>query len=147
MDLIFRQVEERDIVEIAKLDTLCFSLPWSQSSFEKDIKENLLAKYIVVESDGRLIGYTGLWHIVDEGHITNVAVHPLYRQRGIGESLVTLLIGCSREVGILNHTLEVRSSNDAAIALYTKLGFVPTGIRKKYYEDNNEDAIIMWRTE
>lgn len=147
MDLIFRQAEEKDISKIAALDKLCFTLPWSESSFEKEIKENQSALYIVVEADNRLIGYAGQWCIVDEGHITNVAVHPYYRKRGIGEELVKLLIECSKELKIITHTLEVRASNAAAIALYKKLGFVPSGTRKEYYQDNNEDAIIMWRTE
>lgn len=147
MDLIIRQAEERDIIKITKLDELCFTLPWSQSSFEKEIKENDLALYIVAEIDDDIIGYAGLWRIVDEAHITNVAVHPYYRKKGIGEALVSILITCSKEVGIVNHTLEVRASNAAAISLYTKLGFKPAGTRKKYYQDNDEDAIIMWRTE
>lgn len=147
MDLIVRQAEERDIKPMAEMDILCFSAPWSEASFEKEIKENHLAFYIVAEIGGVMVGYAGLWCIVDEGHITNVAVHPDYRRRGIGEALVSVLLKHTTGNGILSHTLEVRASNEPAIALYRKFGFEPAGLRKNYYEDNGEDAIIMWRTE
>lgn len=147
MDLIVRLAEERDIIPMAEMDILCFSAPWSEESFRKEITDNHLAFYIVAEISGRMVGYAGLWGIVDEGHITNVAVHPDFRRKGIGEALITVLLSHTRENGILSHTLEVRASNDAAISLYLKFGFVPAGLRKNYYEDNGEDAIIMWRTE
>lgn len=147
MDLIVRLAEERDIIPMAEMDILCFSAPWSEESFRKEITENHLAFYIVAEISGRMVGYAGLWGIVDEGHITNVAVHPDFRRKGIGEALITVLLSHTREKGIVSHTLEVRASNDAAISLYLKFGFEPAGLRKNYYEDNGEDAIIMWRTE
>lgn len=81
---------------------------------------------------------------MDEGHITNVAVHPDYRQKNIGEGLLTVLIAATRDLGATCYTLEVRPSNHAAISLYKKLGFKECGFRKNYYEDNNEDALIMW---
>jgi len=93
---------------------------------------------------GLLIGYAGLWAIEDEGHITNVAVHPDYRRMHLGSILVDMLIAQTRLEGLKRFTLEVRVSNQAAIALYEKFGFVSAGIRKGYYEDNNEDAMIMW---
>ncbi|MEL7657765.1 MAG: ribosomal protein S18-alanine N-acetyltransferase [Bacillota bacterium] len=145
MDLIVRHAEEKDIKPMAEMDILCFSAPWSEVSFEKEIKENKLALYIIAEINGRMVGYAGLWCIVDEGHITNVAVHPDFRRRGIGEALVSVLLEHTIKNGIASHTLEVRASNDAAISLYTKFGFQPAGLRKNYYEDNGEDAIIMWR--
>jgi len=147
MDLIVRLAEERDVRPMAEMDILCFSAPWSEESFRKEITENRLAYYIVAEISGRMVGYAGLWSIVDEGHITNVAVHPDFRRKRIGEALITVLLNHTLENGILSHTLEVRASNDPAISLYTKFGFEPAGLRKNYYEDNGEDAIIMWRTE
>lgn len=147
MDLIVRMAEESDIRPMAEMDILCFSAPWSEESFRKEITENRLALYIVAEISGRMVGYAGLWSIVDEGHITNVAVHPDFRRKGIGEALITVLLNHTLENGILSHTLEVRASNDPAISLYSKFGFKPAGLRKNYYEDNGEDAIIMWRTE
>lgn len=145
MSLIIRQAEERDIKPMAQLDILCFTSPWSEDSFEREIKENNIAFYIVAESDGVLVGYAGLWCIVDEGHITNVAVHPDYRRRHIGEALISILLEHTIKNGIKSHTLEVRVTNEAAQSLYRKFGFEPVGIRKNYYEDNGEDAIIMWR--
>ena len=145
MSLIIRQAEERDIMPMAQLDILCFTSPWSEDSFEREIKENNIAFYIVAESDGVLVGYAGLWCIVDEGHITNVAVHPDYRRRHIGEALISILLEHTIKNGIKSHTLEVRVTNEAAQSLYRKFGFEPVGIRKNYYEDNGEDAIIMWR--
>ncbi len=145
MNLVVRQAEEKDIKIMAEMDVLCFSAPWSELSFEKEIKENHLAFYIVAEINERVVGYAGLWCIVDEGHITNVAVHPDFRRKGIGEALVSVLLEHTTEIGLLSHTLEVRASNDPAIALYSKFGFEAAGVRKNYYEDNGEDAIIMWR--
>jgi len=145
MCVIIRNAEERDIVCMAELDNLCFTVPWSLQSFEQEIKDNDKAFYLIAESEGAVIGYAGLWRILNEGHITNVAVHPDFRQSGIGEKLVSELIEESKMHGTERFTLEVRISNDAAISLYTKLHFEPAGIRKKYYEDNGEDALIMWR--
>lgn len=147
MDLIVRQAEERDIKPMAEMDILCFSAPWSEESFEKEIMENRMAFYIVAEIDGGMVGYAGLWCIVDEGHITNVAVHPDFRRKGIGEAMLSVMLDHTVKNGILSHTLEVRASNAPAISLYSKFGFEPAGIRKNYYEDNGEDAIIMWRKE
>ncbi len=147
MDLIIRQAEEKDIKPMAEMDVLCFSAPWSEESFQQEIEENRLAFYIVAEIDGIMVGYAGLWCIVDEGHITNVAVHPAHRRKGIGEALISVLLSHTVKNGILSHTLEVRASNVPAISLYTKFGFEPAGRRKNYYEDNGEDAIIMWRKE
>lgn len=147
MDLVIRQAEERDIIPMAALDRLCFSMPWSEASFAHEIKENHLAFYLVAEIGEELVGYAGMWLVVDEGHITNVATHPDYRKKGIASAMVTLLIETTKKEGILSHTLEVRASNQNAIDLYAKLGFEAIGIRKNYYEDNHEDAIIMWRTE
>lgn len=147
MDLIVRQAEEKDIKPMAEMDLLCFTAPWSEASFDMEIRENRLAFYIVAEIGSRLVGYAGLWRIGDEGHITNVAVHPDFRRRGIGEALVTVLLTHTIKNGILSHTLEVRVSNAPAISLYSKFGFEVAGLRKNYYEDNGEDAIIMWRTQ
>lgn len=147
MDMVIRQAEERDIVSMAQLDQLCFAAPWSEKSFREEIVQNQMAFYIVAEIHGQVVGYAGLWRIIDEGHITNVAVHPDFRKKGIGESLVMLLMAHTVQEGILSHTLEVRQSNSAAIFLYRKLGFKPGGVRKNYYEDNGEDALIMWRFE
>ena len=95
--------------------------------------------------DNKVIGFAGLWTIVDEGHITNIAVHPDYRGKGIGSKLVKSLIDNSKDWYINDLTLEVRYSNKIAQNLYKKYGFIEEGIRKNYYADNKEDAVIMWR--
>ena len=99
----------------------------------------------MAELDGSVVGYAGLWSIFDEGHITNVAVHPDYRQRHIGEAIMKRMLDCTLREDVVHHTLEVRPSNEAAISMYSKLGFKVEGRRKNYYADNDEDALIMWR--
>ena len=145
-EMIIRQARESDIDEITRLDQLCFSAPWSWESFRQEIMENGLALYLVAElpQSLELVGYAGIWAILDEGHITNVAVHPGYRRRHIGEALVKVLLEEASTSGIRQFTLEARVSNEPAIRLYRKFGFREAGVRKGYYEDNNEDALIMW---
>lgn len=145
MDLIIRQAEEKDIKPMAEIDKVCFSVPWSEKSFEEEIKNNHLAFYVVAEIGDKIVGYAGLWQVDVEGHITNVAVHPEFRRKRIAEALISVLIDHTKKNGVLSYTLEVRASNEAAISLYLKHGFKPAGIRKGYYMDNGEDAIIMWR--
>ena len=100
---------------------------------------------MVAQIEEDVVGYAGLWKIGDEGHITNVAVAPEQRRKSIGDMLVGALIEVTEEEGITSHTLEVRKSNIGAIRLYEKHGFKVEGERKAYYEDNGEDALIMWR--
>lgn len=135
----------RDAKRIAEIDLLCFSMPWSKESLEEDIAENEKAVYIVAEEEERIAGYAGMWITLDEAHITNVAVHPKFRGRGIGTNLMVALLRLAKRYGAVHQTLEVRVSNKVAISLYEGLGFEGVGVRKSYYLDNNEDALIMWR--
>lgn len=149
-DLIIRKATEKDIHEIAQLDKLCFSVPWSENAFENEFRENELAFYVLAETkeSGQIVGYAGLWLIQEEGHITNVAVHPDFRRKHIGSAVVEVLMTESRQrAGIKTFTLEARKSNIPAIELYKKFGFSEVGIRKGYYEENNEDAVIMWTSQ
>ena len=143
--LIIRQAEERDIMAIEGLEKVCFSDPWSYESLEHDILNNKLSFYIVAEVEGVVCGYVGIWNIVDEGHITNVAVSPDYRRKHIASNMLDVLIASCEEAGVERFTLEVRAGNEPAKALYAGKGFKEIGIRKGYYQDNGEDAIIMWR--
>jgi [ribosomal protein S18]-alanine N-acetyltransferase len=163
-DIRIRAATAEDIDNMTELDATCFSAPWSRASFEAELTTNQLAWYLVAEElvpacedtkwtsspelddeqVGILVGYAGLWAIEDEGHITNVAVHPDYRRMHLGSILVNMLIADTRKEGLRRFTLEVRVSNQAAISLYEKFGFRSAGLRKGYYEDNNEDAMIMW---
>lgn len=157
-DLIIRKAEEKDVLAIEQIEKQCFAVPWSYESLYKDIVENKLAFYIVAEiaggdgiqcssdaADGQICGYVGIWKIFEEGHITNVAVAPEFRRKHIGRAMLETLISVTAEAGIEKYTLEVRAGNEAAIRLYEGLGFKPVGKRPGYYEDNGEDAVIMWR--
>ena len=144
-ELVIRQAEERDIAAIETLEQQCFAVPWTYDSLYHDVMHNKLAFYIVAEADGVLCGYVGIWKIVDEGHITNVAVAPDYRRRHIARAMLEVLIETCGQSGITSYTLEVRVGNAAARKLYEGLGFADAGVRKGYYEDNGEDALIMWK--
>ena len=145
MEIIIRKMEESDLDRIMEIEKDCFTTPWSRESFLIEITENLLARYLVAQVDGLVVGYGGIWMIVGEGHITNIAVETKYRQLGIGKKLVEGLIKLSIAMGIGSMTLEVRETNIAAQNLYEQYGFKAQGIRPNYYQDDNEDAIIMWK--
>lgn len=144
-DLIIRRAEERDVEEIAELEKICFNDPWSIESVRSDVLENKLSFYIVVEISGNVAGYMGIWNILDEGHITNVAVDPRFRRKHIASAMMDVMLEVTGSAGIKKHTLEVRTGNIKAIKFYEKYGFKGTAIRPGYYEDNGEDALIMWR--
>ena len=117
---------------------------WTKSSFYDEMSNNLAKYYTVKTSSGELVGYAGTWHIMDEGHITTIAVKKDYQRKHIGEAIIHRIIeDCYRE-GVKYLTLEVRESNFPAIKLYEKYGFQSLGTRKGYYQDNNENALIMW---
>lgn len=137
------KVEHVDSVEV--IDRLSFATPWSRESIVREIEGNKFAKYITVMKVDDVIGYAGMWIILDEGHITNIAVHPEYRGIGAGTILMEGLTCICREDNINSLTLEVRKSNIIAQNLYKKFGFKEEGVRKNYYIDNKEDAIIMWK--
>jgi len=145
MDVIIRPMRKEDVEEVLEIEKLSFSTPWSKEAFISEVTKNSCAKYIVAEVDNKIVGYGGFWVVVDEGHITNIAVHPEYRSKGIGSKIMEGLIELAKKNGIISMTLEVRESNIVAQHLYAKFGFRPLGRRKGYYQDNNEDAIIMWK--
>ena len=117
---------------------------WSKSSFYDEMQNNLAKYYVAKTSSGELVGYAGTWHIIDEAHITTIAVKKSHLRQHIGEAIIVKIIEDCYSVGIKYLTIVVRVSNDPAIALYTKYGFNSLGTRKGYYQDNNEDALIMW---
>ena len=134
-----------DVVEIAALEKRCFTLPWSEKSF-RDEMANKLAIYHVAKDNGACVGYAGFWNVSGEGDVTNVAVLPEYRRRGVGSSLVAEMLKTAESLKLELLTLEVRKSNIAAQKLYEKFGFEILGERKRYYSDNGEDAYIMTKT-
>ncbi|AIS51734.1 putative ribosomal-protein-alanine acetyltransferase RimI [Thermoanaerobacter kivui] len=145
MEVIIRPMEKEDVDEVLEIERLSFSIPWSKEAFISEVTKNSCARYIVAEVDNKIVGYGGFWVVVDEGHITNIAVHPQYRSKGIGSKIMEGLIDIAKKNGISAMTLEVRESNIVAQHLYAKFGFRPLGRRKGYYLDNSEDAIVMWK--
>ncbi|EPZ38636.1 ribosomal protein S18-alanine N-acetyltransferase [Anoxybacillus ayderensis] len=144
MDVSFRFMTLQDLDRIVEIEQLSFTLPWSRSSFYQELTNNRYARYIVMEHDGQIIGYCGMWLVMDEAHITNIAVLPEFRGKKLGEALMKQAMALAREEGAQTMTLEVRVSNTVAQSLYRKLGFLNGGIRKRYYSDNQEDALVMW---
>ena len=134
---------ENHLDSVAELEKLCFSLPWSKEMFADELKSNIAHYLVALDDKKNVVGYVGMWKILDEGHITNVAVSPNYQRQGIGDKLICELINNAQRLELVMLTLEVRKSNMAAQNLYSKYDFKEVGIRKKYYFDTNEDALIM----
>jgi ribosomal-protein-alanine N-acetyltransferase len=134
-----------DLNEVQEIEKRSFVFPWSNNSFYGEIRENDYADYVVarLQGNGRIIGYGGLWVFFDEGHITTLAVHPLYRRAGAGSLLLDYLLKKAESKGARKVLLEVRNSNQAAHRLYKKYDFRVIGRRKNYYL--NEDALVMVR--
>ena len=143
-DASVRLMVADDVAAVSMIERLSFDLPWSQKAFKAEIVSNDLAHYLVAEVMEKIVAYAGMWMIIDEAHVTNVAVLPDYRGQGIGKLIMGSLIVYAGQQGARRMTLEVRSSNEVAKQLYQRFGFTAAGIRKKYYTDTNEDAIIMW---
>ncbi len=141
---VFRSMQEEDIDQILEVEHASFSTPWSREAFYNELNNNKFAVYIVLEEDKKIVGYCGAWIVIDEAHITNIALLPGFRGRKLGEALLRKMISVAEEMGTKSMTLEVRLSNHVAQSLYRKLGFRDGGIRKNYYSDNQEDALVMW---
>ena len=133
---------EADVDAIHAIEVACFKTPWSRESILREVTENECARYMVLREDGEPVAYAGVWFVLDEGHITNIAVRPDRRRMGYGERVTRAMIQLSADSGMNWMTLEVRRSNKAAQELYHKLGFIDVGYRKRYYE-NTEDALVM----
>ncbi|MDI3328852.1 MAG: ribosomal protein S18-alanine N-acetyltransferase [Alicyclobacillaceae bacterium] len=133
-----------DLDRIQEIERASFPVPWSRSAFYGELADNRFARYIVAQRQDEVIGYAGMWLILDEAHVTNIAVHPKARRQHVGETLLRYLMAYARSQGAAHMTLEVRVSNTPAQRLYQKVGFAPKGVRKGYYTDNQEDALIMW---
>jgi [ribosomal protein S18]-alanine N-acetyltransferase len=142
--LTFRNMTVDDLDQVMEVEVNSFTIPWSREAFFNELTKNQFAQYMVVELDKTVVGYCGVWIIVDEAHITNIALLPEYRGMRLGEALMAKVIKLAREIGALRITLEVRVSNERAQNLYRKFGFEEGAIRKQYYTDNMEDALVMW---
>lgn len=128
--------------QIYKIETMCFSIPWAKKIFEKIPEVPYIHFYTALDEDN-VVGYCGLNHVLDEGQIINIAVHPDYRRRGIGDMLMNQMIEYAESNDIKVLTLEVRESNLSARKMYEKYGFYDVGIRPRYYQDPLEDAVLM----
>ena len=145
-EAFIRPIREEDVSQIHEIETLCFPMPWSEESILHDVKENVVARWLVMDDGaGRVLAYAGMWFVLDEAHVCNVAVHPECRRMGYGRSIFEALENLAKENSMAMMTLEVRRSNIAAQNLYHACGFLDVGYRKRYYEDNKEDALIMYK--
>ena len=139
-----REMTLDDLDRVMEIECASFQSPWSRYAFEYDIMQNEHANYFVLLLENRIIGYAGLWAFETVGHIVNMAIDTEYRRKGYARKLLDYLITYGHEIGVERFTLEVRAGNEAAINLYRSKGFVEVGIRPRYYQDNREDAMIMW---
>ena len=135
-------MHESHIAQVAALEKICFSDPWSENSVASELK-NPLSCWLVAEEDGVVAGYVGSQTVIDESDMMNIAVHPDHRRKGIAEALVMELVEALKKRESHCLTLEVRASNEPAKALYEKLGFEQVGLRKNYYRNPKEDALIL----
>lgn len=145
MNIVINRMLESDLPRVMKIERKSFTDPWSLNSFRRELNDNPYALYLSAYLDEKLIAYIGGWLVTDELHITNLAVDPAYRRQGVAGKLLAELIDLAKKQGIVRATLEVRASNTSAIKLYEKNGFVSVGCRPRYYRNNNEDALIMWK--
>lgn len=144
-EIVISQMTVDDIDNVVEIEAEAYGKHhWSKSSFYEEMQNNLAKYYVAKSIDGELLGYAGTWHIIDEGHITTIAVKKSHLRKHIGEAIIIRILEDCYEAGIKYLTLEVRVSNTPAINLYEKYGFNSLGTRKGYYQDNNEDALIMW---
>jgi ribosomal-protein-alanine N-acetyltransferase len=142
-DLLIRRMSPEDVPVVHEIDTLSFSLPWPERSFRFEVNDNPAARAWVAELDGRVVAMLVLWLVIDEAHIATLATHPEFRQRGAARRLLVEALVSAREEGARLAFLEVRTGNLVAQAMYRKYGFEVAGVRRRYYKDNDEDALLM----
>ncbi len=143
MTLILRRMREADLPEVTQIDRTSFSMPWPERSFHFELNNNPAARCWVAELDGQVAAMLVIWMIVDEAHIATLASHADHRRKGIGKRLLSKALDLAVQEGAVRAFLEVRAGNQAAQAMYRALGFVEDGLRRRYYRDNGEDAILM----
>lgn len=139
-------LEESHLESILEIEKRSNSSPWSERSFRNEL-DHPHGIFLVASLGDHIVGYGGVWLVVDEAHITTIAVDPDYRRQGIARSIMHALLDQAAKRGATCSTLEVRAGNEAAIRLYEGLGYVRAAVRKRYYPDNKEDAVVMWRYE
>ena len=142
-EIVLRDMKPFDLDRVMEIEEASFPSPWPREDMEYEITQNQAARYYVLEEDGVVQAYAGVWFLIGEGHVTSVAVHPEARGNGYGERIVEHMMRQAAELGVVFLSLEVRENNLAAQRLYKKLGFKKAGLKEGYYEDTGEDAVIM----
>ena len=142
MALLIRDARREDLARIEELEQQCFSVPWTLHQLESQLPDEMHV-FLVAEEDGVVLGYVGMMTVLDEGYISNVAVAPEARRRGVGTKLIEGLMRRASERDLSFVTLEVREHNEPAIGLYAAQGFVPVGLRINYYDAPKENALLM----
>ncbi len=140
---VLRRMTISDVAAVHRLEEAIFSMPWSEKDFVYEMTENKVARYLVIEEAGEIIAFAGAHIILDQAHVTNIAVRQDCRGRGLGRMITRALMQYASNLGAEYLTLEVRQSNVTAQNLYKSLGFVKVNVRKRYYEDTGEDAWLM----
>ena len=143
MNVMIRKMTLADIEQVIAIDRVSFSLPWPERSFRFELTDNPASRCWVAEVDGKIVGMIVVWLIVDEVHVATIATHPEFRRQGIAKNLLAHALQHMSNEGAQSSFLEVRASNLAAQDLYRKFGFEESGVRRRYYRDNDEDAILM----
>ena len=143
MEALICDAEARHIPQMEEIEKLCFSMPWTPEQLRAQLHDTQHECIVALDLDGNVLGYVGMMCVLDEGYISNVAVHPTARRQGLADRLTCELLDRARERSLAFVTLEVRAGNEPAISLYGKHGFLPVGRRKNYYSLPKEDAILM----
>lgn len=143
-EIMIRKMTLADIEAVLAVDKICFTAPWTKDIYEKEVRDNDFAHYFVIELEKEIIGYIGIWIVMEDAQITNIAILPKYRGYGIGKKLFGFALQYMTQNGAAHLSLEVRVSNHVAQSLYESFGLQRGGIRKNYYPDNGEDAFVMW---
>lgn len=143
MNVMIRRMTLDDIEQVVAIDRVSFSLPWPERSFRFELTDNPASRCWVAEVDGKIVGMIVVWLIVDEVHVATIATHPEFRRQGIAKNLLSHALQHMSTEGAQSSFLEVRAGNFAAQDLYRKFGFEESGVRRHYYRDNDEDAILM----
>lgn len=138
-----RRMQSADLPRVVDIERACFGERWTLASFQNELSNSASSYFVATEGD-EIVGYAGYWLILEEAHVTTIGVDPKHQRRGFGDLLMLDLIEHAAKAGAKWVTLEVRLSNIGAQKMYEKFGFTSLGRRKGYYQDNNEDALIMW---
>lgn len=138
-----RAMRKADVKAVYEIEVLSFRTPWSFRSLMGELK-NDVAHYTVLEEDGTIVGYCGMWVLFEEAHITNIAIHPKQRGHGYGKTLLHASMRVAASFGAEMMTLEVRETNAVAQRMYDEMDFLQQGRRKRYYSDTGEDALLLW---